>query len=210
MLAHSETEVLVCVDRFRSRDYRETLAELVPELTERDWRSGRFPHLRHVVVIGEAPAQLPGVRALADVVDVSDHSPGAPPVSAADDAFVLYTSGSSARPKAVPLQHYAAIENGFQIGERMGLEAADRVFVSVPLFWAYGAVNALPATLTHGAALVLQEAFEPSGALDADRAAPLYRHLHPAQHDRRAAGRRLLRSGARGLAAHRPDPRHGS
>lgn len=167
MLAHSETEVLVCVDRFRSRDYRETLAELVPELAERDWRSGRFPHLRHVVVIGDAPAQLPGVRALADVVDVAGPPPGAPPVSAADDAFVLYTSGSSARPKAVPMQHYAAIENGFQIGERMGLEATDRVFVSVPLFWAYGAVNALPATLTHGAALVLQEAFEPSGALDA-------------------------------------------
>jgi fatty-acyl-CoA synthase len=63
------------------------------------------------------------------------------------------------------MQHYGTIENGFSIGERMGLEREDRVFVSVPLFWAYGAVNALPATLTHGAALVLQAAFEPRGAL---------------------------------------------
>jgi fatty-acyl-CoA synthase len=48
----------------------------------------------------------------------------------------------------------------------MQLTADDRVWVSVPLFWSYGAVNAMPATLTHQAALVLQEAFEPGEALD--------------------------------------------
>ena len=42
----------------------------------------------------------------------------------------------------------------------------DRVLVSVPLFWSYGAANALPATLTHGATLVLQGRFEPGEALD--------------------------------------------
>lgn len=164
LLAHSEAEVLVCEERFRSRDYRETLAELVPELEAAEWRSERFAHLREVVVIGEAP-DLPGVRSFDEVL-----AGGTPcdtvAVSAVDDAFVLYTSGSSARPKAVPLQHYAAIENGFAIGERMGLGRTDRVFVPVPLFWAYGAVNALPATLTHGAALVLQPAFEPAGAIE--------------------------------------------
>ena len=80
--------------------------------------------------------------------------------SAADDALILYTSGSSARPKAVRLQHYAIIENGFNIGERMGLDPEDRVLLAPPLFWAYGACNAFPATLSHGAALVLQGRFE--------------------------------------------------
>lgn len=164
MLAHSEAEVLVCVERFRTRDYRETLAELVPELSARAWRAERFGRLREVVVVGAAP-ELPGIRTLDEVVGAgADFAPVA--VSGTDDAFVLYTSGSSARPKAVPMQHYGAIENGFNIGERMGLGAEDRVLVSVPLFWAYGAVNALPATLTHAAALVLQAAFEPQGALD--------------------------------------------
>jgi fatty-acyl-CoA synthase len=165
MLAHSETEVLVCLDRFRSRDYRETLAELVPELARPAGRSSRFERLREVVVIGAAP-ELPGARVLGDLLDAAGPEPERVLASAADDAFVLYTSGSSARPKAVPMQHYALIENGFAIGERMGLDADDRVFVSVPLFWAYGAVNALPATLTHGAALVLQAAFEPEDALE--------------------------------------------
>jgi fatty-acyl-CoA synthase len=164
MLAHSEAEVLITVDRFRSRDYLSTLEELVPELERREWSSGRFPRLREVVVIGDAPAP-PGARRLAELVASADGLEGPAAGSAADDAFVLYTSGSTARPKAVPLQHYALIENGHSIGERMALTHADRVWVSVPLFWAYGAVNALPATLTHGAALVLQEAFDPGEAL---------------------------------------------
>jgi len=86
--------------------------------------------------------------------------------STADALVVLYTSDSSSRPKAVPLDHFGVIENGFNIGERQGLCPGDRVLVSVPLFWSYGAVNALPATITHGATLVLQGRFEPGEALD--------------------------------------------
>jgi fatty-acyl-CoA synthase len=40
------------------------------------------------------------------------------------------------------------------------------VLLAPPLFWSYGAANALPATLSHGAALVLQPRFEPGGWLD--------------------------------------------
>jgi len=97
--------------------------------------------------------------------------------SAGDDAIVLYTSGSSSRPKAVRMAQYGIIENGFNIGERQGLSCEDRVLVSVPLFWAYGAVNALPATITHGATLVLQSRFEPGEALqliEAHRCTSIY------------------------------------
>ncbi|MGZ0187970.1 MAG: class I adenylate-forming enzyme family protein [Alphaproteobacteria bacterium] len=47
-----------------------------------------------------------------------------------------------------------------------GASAADRVLISIPLFWSYGAVNALMAAVSHGATMVLQGRFEPGGALD--------------------------------------------
>jgi len=31
----------------------------------------------------------------------------------------------------------------------------------VPLFWSFGSANALPAIMTHGGCVVLQESFEP-------------------------------------------------
>lgn len=87
-------------------------------------------------------------------------------VSATDTMVILYTSGSSNRPKAVPLRHAETIENGFNIGERQGIRPGDRVLTSIPLFWSYGCANALPAVYAHGAALVLQERFTAAGALE--------------------------------------------
>src|SRR5205085_10751309 len=86
--------------------------------------------------------------------------------SAADPLVILYTSGSSNRPKAVPLDHLGIIENGFNIGERQGLMPGDRVLVSIALFWSHGVVNALPASITHAATMVMQGHFEAGGALD--------------------------------------------
>ncbi len=97
--------------------------------------------------------------ALQAATAVSELPPGEA-ASAGDDALVLYTSGSTSAPKAVPLSQHAVLENGFNIGERQGLTAADRVLLTSPLFWAYGGCNALPATFTHGATLVLLEKFD--------------------------------------------------
>ena len=88
------------------------------------------------------------------------------PARPEDDAIVIYTSGSSSRPKSVPLSHRGIIENGFAIGERQGYNQADLVLLAPPLFWSYGSANALSAAMTHGATLVLQSRFEPGEALD--------------------------------------------
>ena len=66
----------------------------------------------------------------------------------------------------MPLSHGGIIENGFNIGERQGYRPDDRVLLAPPLFWSYGSANAMSATLTHGAALVLQGRFEPGEAID--------------------------------------------
>jgi len=66
----------------------------------------------------------------------------------------------------VPLSHGGIIENGFNIGERQGYGPDDRVLLPPPLFWSYGSANAMSATLTHGAALVLPPRFEPGQAID--------------------------------------------
>ena len=100
-----------------------------------------------------------------EMLDFPPAEPGQP-AQPGDDAIVIYTSGSSSRPKAVPLSHGGIVENGFAIGERQGYTEIDRVLLPPPLFWSYGSANAMSAALTHGAALVLQPRFEPGEALD--------------------------------------------
>jgi fatty-acyl-CoA synthase len=150
LLADSAVQALIAVDSFGGQDFAASLTALAPN----------SPHLRLIVMLGGDIR--PGWISYADFRAAAPRDALAPGVgaSAADDALILYTSGSSARPKAVRLQHYAIIENGFAIGERMRLSPDDRVLLAPPLFWAYGACNALPATLSHGAALVLQGRFD--------------------------------------------------
>jgi fatty-acyl-CoA synthase len=169
LLEHSRVSVIVTLEAFHGHRYVDDIGGLVPEIAKLpagQWHSDRFPHLRDVVVIGSTPP--PGMWSFDELVSGSelDCLPPGDAASALDTALIVYTSGSTARPKGVPLIHAATIENAFNIGERMGLTAADRVWIAVPLFWSYGSVNAAMAALTHGAALVLQEQFEPGEAIE--------------------------------------------
>jgi fatty-acyl-CoA synthase len=65
----------------------------------------------------------------------------------------------------VTLAHGPVIANGLAIGRRQHLQATDRLWLAVPLFWSFGSANALPAIMTHGGCAVLQESFEPGEAL---------------------------------------------
>jgi fatty-acyl-CoA synthase len=148
LIADAELDLLVTVGAFGGQDFAAGLAALDQPLPP-------------VVVLDAKPRS--GWIAYADLFGEPIAGIAARPE---DDAFILYTSGSSARPKAVRLLQGRTVENGFHIGERMGLGPTDRVLLAPPLFWSYGAANALPATLSHGAALVLQPRFEPGGWLD--------------------------------------------
>ena len=114
------------------------LNSLVPECVSApagEWRSVRLPYLR--AIIGIDAGSHPGWIDYGDFVDGAGDFVAPPPgegASAGDDLFVLYTSGSSSRPKAVRIVHLAAIENGFNIGERQGLRPGDRVFSRPPCF----------------------------------------------------------------------------
>ena len=105
-------------------------------------------------------------------------------VQPTDLLYVLYTSGSTARPKGVTLAHAACLENGFHIGERQHLTGADRLWLAVPLCWSFAAANALMALLTHGGTVVLQERFDAEEAvrlIAAERCTVYYGMSHMAQ-----------------------------
>ncbi len=171
LLQDSGARLLFAQARLGKDDLLEGLLAVLPELAQAapgQWHAADYPALRAVVLLGDSlPPGALAWSAFATSASPLD-IPLAPGDGAAarDIAAILYTSGSTAYPKAVPMQHAVMIENGFNIGQRQGLRADDRVLLALPLFWSYGCANAACATFTHGATLVLQERFEPTGALD--------------------------------------------
>jgi fatty-acyl-CoA synthase len=145
---------------------------MVPEVAQRppgQRSAARLPALRELIVLGQpalaAARSFDEVLALGRSLDSAVVRNASAQVRPTDILYVLYTSGSTARPKGVTLAHAGCLENGFNIGERQHLTRADRLWLAVPLFWSFGAANALMALITHGGTVVLQERFEAAEAV---------------------------------------------
>lgn len=171
-LRHCSLKLLVSAAQFIKANYLALLQRLVPEAFEARpgaINSVEFPALKSLFFVGEVPFGVPGwaefMRAGASVPN-DDFARATAAASGDDAAFVLYTSGSTADPKGVLLNGRGVVENGFELGLRRGIIEEDRVWLGTPLFYGLGATNALPATLTRGATLVLQDYFEPGSAIE--------------------------------------------
>ncbi|HYH35578.1 MAG TPA: class I adenylate-forming enzyme family protein [Nocardioides sp.] len=83
-------------------------------------------------------------------------------------AVLLYTSGTSGRPRAAMLTHRALLANVEQVAvvEPPMIGVDDVVLGVLPLFHVYGLNAVLGGVLRHGCTLVLAERFDPQATLD--------------------------------------------
>ncbi len=90
-----------------------------------------------------------------------------PPVKAGDLAVLLYTSGTSGRPKGAMLTHAALAANHEQLGaiEPPVAGPEDVVLLAMPLFHAYGLNTGLGTVAHHAATGVLVDRFDPAASL---------------------------------------------
>jgi len=92
----------------------------------------------------------------------SDNSSKAQPVRAPspdDIALVLHTSGTTSRPKIVPLAHKNIAASAANIRKTLSYTASDRGLVIMPLFHIHGLIAALSAPLSAGAEVCCSPGF---------------------------------------------------
>jgi amino acid adenylation domain-containing protein len=76
-----------------------------------------------------------------------------------DIALVLHTSGTTSRPKIVPLSHANLCASAINIGRTLGLTAQDRCLNVMPLFHIHGLIAALLSSLAAGGSVVCTPGF---------------------------------------------------
>jgi fatty-acyl-CoA synthase len=165
ILKQSDTTTLFMVGRFKGVDYLEIIRRVVPNLDQGLVKVENLPSLRRIIFLGEdCPADLlPYVR-LKELALQTDGSRLLACKAALDKEDVInmqYTSGTTGFPKGVMLTHHNIINNGFNIGKCMDFSSADRLCIPVPFFHCFGCVLGVMACVTHGAAMIPVEVFDP-------------------------------------------------
>jgi acyl-CoA synthetase (AMP-forming)/AMP-acid ligase II/acyl carrier protein/NRPS condensation-like uncharacterized protein len=79
--------------------------------------------------------------------------------SGTDDAFILLTSGSTSRPKMVPLTHASVCLSAHNVGASIALEARDRLLSVLPLYHGHGLISGILGALAAGSSAVCTSGF---------------------------------------------------
>jgi amino acid adenylation domain-containing protein len=77
-----------------------------------------------------------------------------------DDAFILLTSGTTSRPKMVPLTHESVCLSAYNAAMAFGLGPRDRLLSVLPLFHAHGLISGMLTALGIGSSLVCTPGFD--------------------------------------------------
>lgn len=182
VLRQSGCSWLVCADAFKSSDYHAMVQELVPELGAQPLASERLPDLRGVISLASTPPSgfLPwdALAERAGQVDAQTLQARQQGLQFDQAVNIQYTSGTTGAPKGATLSHYNILNNGFMVGESLGLSERDRMVIPVPLYHCFGMVMANLGCITHGSTMIYpNDAFDPELTLQAvaqERASILY------------------------------------
>jgi acyl-CoA synthetase (AMP-forming)/AMP-acid ligase II len=172
-LRHADVSHLLMASTIRDEDREARLEDAIPELRDASGPGPHFlratPALRSVWVSGPtrrpwATAPPPAAQGVHDAFVEQVESEVVP----SDPLVVVYTSGSTARPKGVIHAHAAVIRHAARIAERSGIELVedDRIFAPMPFFWIGGLVSALFTAMHVGAAIYCPPRFETAEVLE--------------------------------------------
>jgi len=168
VIADSDIRVLITSASQREHaDYAGMLSDIYPAL--RTWRFGEAlqlaaaPLLRTVFCLHANGATMWGSEH-----DLFEAAAAARPLHYESDpeqiALIMYTSGTTAHPKACLLSHRALEGAGHALAERWSMASSDRFWDPLPFFH-MSTMLPLAACRAVGATFIAQEHFEPAASL---------------------------------------------
>jgi fatty-acyl-CoA synthase len=159
MLRHSEAACAITIERYHGVEYLELFEDLLVQL----------PELQYLVTVGHE--ELWYDDRIFQFEDLISSGQGrdypAPVLDPAEDLFaILYTSGTTGKPKGVALTHANVVTAAEGTVQAIGLTRSDRVIGVTALFHVFGIAGGVLGSVVAGAALVLQEEFDAGATLD--------------------------------------------
>lgn len=167
VMNNAEVGTLILTDQFKKVKFLDILEQCCPELkqmTRENLKCATIPSLQNIIFVRSR--DYPSGYSWEEVMKKGDRIQDAELArrrerhSADDMVYLLFTSGTTSFPKAAVRTHDNILQHAFDVGTNQNTIPQDRVLAVIPLCGAWGVSTLIPATLLHGACLVLQEDFD--------------------------------------------------
>ncbi|MDQ0198125.1 fatty acid--CoA ligase family protein [Neobacillus ginsengisoli] len=103
----------------------------------------------------------PKMKSFTNLVASGDLSFNGPELQNDDVALILYTSGTTGKPKGAMLTHKNLYSNAKDVGDYLKINDQDRVITALPMFHVFCLTVALNAPLMNGATMLIVPKFSP-------------------------------------------------
>lgn len=164
ILEHSECRGIIMAKGLEDKEYVDVVQDV----------RNSIPNLTTVFVIAEKT--YPGMiswaelKAMGEKVDSGILNNIKDEINPEDPVAIMYTSGTTGKPKGVVLDHIGLINKSMSSTGRQGISHEDRLCLFFPLFHMFGNTCIALAGLLRGAALIMPcQMFDPSRILRAIR-----------------------------------------
>lgn len=117
----------------------------------------------------ESLTLYPKMKSFTKVVASGDLSFKGPELLDDDTAIILYTSGTTGKPKGAMLTHKNLYSNASDVGDYLKMNEQDRVITTLPMFHVFCLTVALNAPLLSGATILIAPRFSPKEIFDLAR-----------------------------------------
>lgn len=164
LLAHSGAKAVLCLAQ--GKDVSPAAIILS--------RRAKLPQLRHLIAIG--PDAPEGTLAFSAIAGAHGDEAALPNAAASDRFLLLYTSGTTAAPKGVPVDYARFLFNAAQSARELEIDSGAILLSAAPYTHLYGLFT-VNLALTTGATIALMPPFTPpalAAAIDATRPTALF------------------------------------
>ena len=170
VLSQSDATVLITMDRYRGHDYLADLDSFAP-----GWHAGaaaKLPMLRHAFGFSPTGDLRPGVRSLEELQASSTAAcdvqlaARAAHIGAGDVCDILYTSGTTGRPKGVLLTHDMILRAAYASVYTRAFEDGWRIAHALPMYHVFGYIECLIAVMFVGGCVIPQAIFNAEGLIE--------------------------------------------
>jgi fatty-acyl-CoA synthase len=164
IMGHSESIAVITSSKFGKSDFLGMLREIGPNL----------PNLKHIIVLDDveeqnSPKKITSYQTILEMGndwrENQEYTDRRFQNELDNVAFILYTSGTTGKPKGAMLTHMNVVANAKDAASIMKVTHRDRLLVPVPFSHLFGCVLGVVLTVVHGASIVIMETFEPEDVL---------------------------------------------